>query len=297
MKSKILFNFFLVILLLNFTQKDINYTISGDIPGLKNDSIILVISNFDSKTNITHFDTFFTVARNDKFFFKGMIARPSKAFINLGGIQSRKGLHLFIEGGTINIKGNIDSLSDISVFGTISNDDLIASNLTEDPIYKERRKLYEQSIDTSKSENERKAIINQIDQLNHQLDSGRIVIIQAHPNSFTSTILLSIILDNISVEKAQKLYEGLSENMRNSSFGKKINNRIEGRKLTFIGNAAPEFTMKDINGKSLSLSDFRGKYVLLYFWASCCGPCRAEYPYLKNAYQKFRDKRFEIIGI
>jgi len=63
------------------------------------------------------------------------------------------------------------------------------------------------------------------------------------------------------------------------------------------GQIAPEFTLKDKNGKSVSLSDFKGKYVLLDFWASWCGPCKGELPYLHKANEKFKDVTIVSISI
>ncbi|MRG44842.1 redoxin domain-containing protein [Chitinophaga sp. SYP-B3965] len=64
-----------------------------------------------------------------------------------------------------------------------------------------------------------------------------------------------------------------------------------------IDKMAPDFTMKDPNDNSISLSSFRGKYVLIDFWASWCGPCRAENPTLVKAYEKYKGEKFEILGV
>ena len=133
--------------------------------------------------------------------------------------------------------------------------------------------------------------------LNVQKLESEVNFIRTNPEYELSAFFLTFLKNDIEKEITKELYEGLTDANKNSEWGISIHIHIEKSVLLEVGDKAIEFTLSTIDGEDVSLSDFRGKYVLLEFWATGCAPCRWENPNLLKAYRRFNDKGFEIFGV
>ena len=125
-------------------------------------------------------------------------------------------------------------------------------------------------------------------------------LIEDLPNSdFSTSVIYSNYVVFSDYTGVKTLYDKLGPVAKQSTEGKKIadNLVILLRIQNIIGKPIYNFTLDDINGKPVSIADFKGKYVLLDFWASWCHNCREANPFLLKAYNEYKDKGFTIVSV
>lgn len=121
--------------------------------------------------------------------------------------------------------------------------------------------------------------------------------IAKHPGSFVSMYLLSTLYEEFTPQAYAQAYGNLAPTWKPTFYGKLIAGKIESTRATALGQPAIDFTKPDLQGKDFSLSSLKGKYVLVDFWGSWCGPCRASHPHMRKLYDQYKSKGFEIVGV
>ena len=102
---------------------------------------------------------------------------------------------------------------------------------------------------------------------------------------------------NLKAAKVDSLLAGVPESLHNSPIYRELKQQADKLRLTGVGGTAPDFTLPTADGKTVSLASFRGKPLLLVFWASWCAPCRAEIPHLKKIYEKYHAQGLELLSV
>jgi peroxiredoxin len=150
----------------------------------------------------------------------------------------------------------------------------------------------------SEAENVNQTLNNQVDTLQgNERQKLEMEFVENNPNSIVSSYILSVYSTSWGKEKTTELFQKFSTDNKNSEYGKNIANYIRLNKDPKIGEQFADFEMVDPDGNSKKLSDFKGKTLLLEFWASWCGPCRVENRNLVKTYRKYNPDGFEIFAV
>jgi peroxiredoxin len=143
-------------------------------------------------------------------------------------------------------------------------------------------------------------VMKKIENAAFQLKLSEKTFIKQHPASLLSMALLKDMILQVeasNVDELESMIAGLSPKIRKMPGMMKYIERLKSVRSLVAGKPILDFSMPDTSGKKVSPGSFRGKWLLVEFWASWCGPCRMEIPNLLKEYAGYKEKNFEILGV
>lgn len=296
-----------------YIPHDSIFILKGKISGQKKGFIKLIYT--DRKGN---FITDSCEIRKGKFQFRGSVSEPTKVYLE--GAVATKDINdpnftsFFIEPGTMQISLVSGEFRKARISGSKTQDEQTVYDRAIAPVLEEMQPLnrayevanrnYRQAVKAKKDEAALNALLVKLDSLRSLFEpyTTRVRQIEQqffrqYPQSFVTAFQLRFHVSDLSLDSLQAFYDRLGPVTRLSVPGMEIGKQLRQLRQGSPGSMAPEFSAADIEGKQVSLSDYKGKYVLLDFWASWCVPCRKGNPHLKELYAKYRDRGIEFIGI
>lgn len=207
---------------------------------------------------------------------------------------------VFIENGVIRVRANADFFLNREVSGTVNNDLFsFYDMLTEYGVDSIRRVfVIDRMIHPDKDrETQTKEFDARTDFLNSRNLSLQKNMVETYKDQvFAPFMIYWEMKANLSLDELKAWRQKIDPKLNNHPYTKQLDEYI--RLAAFgVGSVMPNFTLKTPDGKDISLKDFEGKYVLVDFWASWCGPCLREMPNVVKLYKECKGKNFEIFGV
>ncbi len=272
-------------------QNENGFVITGKIAGLPENSLVYLAGNNENDTVAK------ANAVQGTFMLKGKVDIADGRMLIFPATQKR--IFLFTGNEHVNINAGNTDLSDLTVTGSATQSDYDEFIYEIKPLgdFVNYYRTQMQQAQTQGARDTGAIMLNTAYNI-YQTSIDRFI--SRRNSSPVASLVLAFSFDtdpNRDAVLLEKRFALLGTNAMQTRYAQGIRNVIENSKIGAVGTKAIEFAQADTLGKMVSLSQFKGKFVLIDFWASWCGPCRRENPNVVAVYNQFKNKNFTIFSV
>ncbi|WP_299515790.1 TlpA disulfide reductase family protein [Mucilaginibacter sp.] len=282
------------------TNSGKQFTLSGQIIGAVIDSVLLNYRDANGKYMQTA-----TPVLNQKFTVSGNIVNhPGSAimwFKNKGEVISRQQLEdrrhvIYLEPKKMTLTGNPFGKAGIQISGSKTQSEFDELNKELAAVMAERQPVVDELMKEKDHEKQAK-IREKLEPFNNRVKKINYHFFLMHPNSYVTSDRIKYDISSLRLDSIKTVYNNFNAELKETDDAKQLAIEIKKIESGMPGSVAAAFTANDLNDKPLSLADFKGKYVIIDFWASWCVPCRKGNPHLIALYSKYHEKGLDIISV
>jgi len=262
----------------------------GIVQGLSEGDFVCLIDVNNAKDTIGK-----ASVKNGEFLITGKVKEPNLMNLEFPGGGNQRKLMLFAGNDSILVVGDIADMQRLKVGGSASHNDFIRFQQVFNPLFQRLNEMNQVlSNPAARNDSAMQAYQSHLNAIQTAIDN----FIGSNSASPLAPFTLAVTTElSQDISLLEKRYAVLDNSQKNSFYGRIIRKQIDDSNIGAVGSKAAGFVQNDTAGVPVSLESFKGKYVLIDFWASWCRPCRMENPNVVNAYNRFKAKNFTVLGV